>query len=445
MIHFTRGAAAGLGLAAVCAPAPAQSEPAIRAVHYPHLDGSTLIAFRGTDLEPGARGQAILRTRGGSLRMHAHFAGLGEATRFGPEYLTYVLWALSPQGRAVNLGEVVPVRGRAHLDAVVPMRTFALLVTAEPHFAVGRLSRAVILQNDLVKGSRLELADQEVRMEGLERWDYLQEKVDGPMPEEAGISRYVFQARNAVRLARADRADVLAPAEFASATRQLDRMEAEPALDRPSATLLALETAQRAEDARLAAVRRQAATRLAEEKIRADQALVRLEAVQNQLDVLRSARQEGEAEGLRQATEAQLALRRRLQERLGAILHTRDTPEGLLATLTDVSFPSGSDRLSPLARERLAQVSGILLAHPGLHIRITGHTDGTGRPAFNERLSQARAEAVRRFLVQRGIPLHDLEAVGLAGTRPVASDGTVHGRSLNRRVDLIIRGTPIGR
>lgn len=441
MNHPIRGAAAAL--AAVCAQAAAQPAVSARAFQYPFLEGSTLVGFRGTHLEPAARGQASVRARGGTLRVHAHFRGLGHAGRFGPEYLTYVMWAVTPQGRALNLGEVVPVRGRAHLETSVPMRTFALVVTAEPHFAVTRVSRAVVLENEPLRGGRPVLAEHEVRYEALERGEYLQEPLEAPRPA-AGVSPYVFQARNAVRIARAGKAERAAPTELAACVECLDRMEAEGALDRPAAVCLAQDATQRAEDARLAAARRLEEARLAEERSRADQALARLETVQGQLEQLKAARREREAEGARRATEAQLALRRRLLDRLGAILHTRETEEGLLATLTEVSFPAGGQRLAPQARERLAQVSGVLLAHPGLHIKVTGHTDGRGRPAFNERLSQARAEAVRRFLVQRGIPFHDLEAVGLGDARPVASDGTPHGRSLNRRVDLIIRGEPIG-
>lgn len=146
----------------------------------------------------------------------------------------------------------------------------------------------------------------------------------------------------------------------------------------------------------------------------------------------------------REVTQAQREVRRQLVEQLNRLLQTRETEEGLMATLTDVAFPSGSSRLSAPARVNLAKIAGILLTRPGLKIRALGHTDATGSQAINARLSRQRAEAVRTFLAGQGLPLGSLRAEGLADARPVASNATREGRTRNRRVELVVSGDPIG-
>jgi outer membrane protein OmpA-like peptidoglycan-associated protein len=435
MSHRILGALAAL--AQVCAQA--QTGSGVRAFQVPFLKGSALLGFRGTALQPGASGQASLRARGGAMAVHAHFRGLGPADRLGPPYLTYVLWALSPSGQALNLGEVAPVRGRAHLETLVPFRSFALMVTAEPHFAVTRVSRAVALENEALPEGRSNLVPAEVRIEALERGDYLPVAPEGTDPGDGKASPYLLQARNAVLIAQAEGAEGAAPEAFRTAREGLARLETEPSRG-DAAVLLALDTTVQAEEARLAAAKGLAAVRLAEEKERAAHALLALRKAEGRLEALRLERGAEDAGGL----EARVRLRRSLLERLGAVLHTRETGEGLLATLTEGAFPPGSDRLTNPARERLARVSDILLGRPGLRIRITGHTDGTGASARNARLSRARAEAARRFLQDRGIPSGALEADGASDTAPLTSERTPHGRSLNRRVDLMVRGEAIG-
>src|ERR1700687_6287926 len=99
---------------------------------------------------PAANGQAKVESKRGSIEIEVEFGNLHKPTTFGNEYLTYVLWAISPEGRAVNIGEVlVGDNHRSKLDVTTDLQAFALIVTAEPYYAVRRPSNAVILENDI--------------------------------------------------------------------------------------------------------------------------------------------------------------------------------------------------------------------------------------------------------------------------------------------------------
>jgi outer membrane protein OmpA-like peptidoglycan-associated protein len=112
--------------------------------------------------------------------------------------------------------------------------------------------------------------------------------------------------------------------------------------------------------------------------------------------------------------------------------------------MSDVLFRSGSFDLLPGARERLAKVSGIVLAYPTLHVAIEGHTDSIGSDDYNQQLSEHRAQAVRDYFVQQGINSAAVEARGYGKTEPIASNDTPEGRQQNRRVELILSGDAIG-
>jgi outer membrane protein OmpA-like peptidoglycan-associated protein len=137
-------------------------------------------------------------------------------------------------------------------------------------------------------------------------------------------------------------------------------------------------------------------------------------------------------------------MRARLMQQLNTVLQTRDTARGLIATMPDVLFATGSSTLRPAARERLARVAGILLSYPDLKLEIDGHTDSTGTPQFNEKLSQQRAEAVRSYLSQQGVAETSMTTQGFGETQPIASNGNPAGRQQNRRVEIVVSGNVIG-
>jgi outer membrane protein OmpA-like peptidoglycan-associated protein len=152
-----------------------------------------------------------------------------------------------------------------------------------------------------------------------------------------------------------------------------------------------------------------------------------------------------ESDRLRQQAEKEKAdLRAQLLQQLNQVLATRDTARGLIANMSDVLFKTGSFELLPGARERLAKVSGIVIAHPGLHLEVEGHTDSVGGDDYNQQLSEKRAGAVRDYLVQQGIGGDGIVARGLGKTQPVATNDTPEGRQQNRRVELVLSGDAIG-
>ena len=145
-----------------------------------------------------------------------------------------------------------------------------------------------------------------------------------------------------------------------------------------------------------------------------------------------------------QAENEKTALRERLRQQLNLILETRESARGLIVNINDVLFDFDKYTLKPGAREKLAKVSGILLAYPGLKIQVEGHTDSVGTDEYNQRLSEQRADSVRDYLVQQGVPQSTVSAVGFGKEGPVASNDTASGRQQNRRVEMVVSGEPIG-
>jgi len=147
---------------------------------------------------------------------------------------------------------------------------------------------------------------------------------------------------------------------------------------------------------------------------------------------------------LKDAVRDREELRARLLQQFNLILETRDTARGLVVNMSDVLFDSGKYTLRPLAREKLAKISGIVLAYPSLKLAVEGNTDSIGTESFNQDLSEKRAEGVRSFLTEQGVPESSTTATGFGKTRPIASNDTSEGRQQNRRVELIVSGEVIG-
>jgi outer membrane protein OmpA-like peptidoglycan-associated protein len=137
-------------------------------------------------------------------------------------------------------------------------------------------------------------------------------------------------------------------------------------------------------------------------------------------------------------------MRARLLAQLNQVLQTRDTARGLIVSMPDVLFDFNKYTLKPEARERLARISGIVLAYPDLKLEIEGHTDAIGSDEYNQTLSEKRAGTVRGYLVSSGVVPDHVTAVGLGKADPVADNSTAAGRKLNRRVEMVVSGDVIG-
>jgi outer membrane protein OmpA-like peptidoglycan-associated protein len=157
-----------------------------------------------------------------------------------------------------------------------------------------------------------------------------------------------------------------------------------------------------------------------------------------QADLDRASRERAQAEA------EKTALRAQLLAQFNAILQTRDTARGLIVNMSDVLFDTAKFSLRPLAREKLAKVSGIVSGHPGLRLDVEGHTDSVGGDDYNQRLSEQRGASVRDYLIQQGMPVSSVTTRGFGKTQPVASNDNAAGRQQNRRVELVISGDVIG-
>jgi outer membrane protein OmpA-like peptidoglycan-associated protein len=437
-----------------------------RAINYRNLTGSTQIGFRGSVLLPQAKGTAKVQSRAGAMSVKAKFDHLEPATRFGPEYLTYVLWAVTPVGRPVNLGEVIVRKsGKAEIEAHTNLQTFGLIVTAEPHFAVSQVSNVVVLENAVIRETRGQVEEVDAHYELLPRGAYLVQGTPGqgpPLKLDRKVNPYVYQAVNAFDIARAEGAEQYAPEEFPKAAALMEQLEADRKKWKKPAIILARQLVQQAEDARLVAVKRQDEVRREQERQAAEEARKEAEVAKAETDRTRSeaeaARIEAERAKLMAAQEAQrakeqasrevsaekLALRRKLRDQLSRLLETRETEHGVEVSLSDLLFPTGKANLLPATREKLAKVAGVVLTYPGLKVSVEGHTDSTGSDGFNRRLSLRRGQVVRGFLIRQGLAGEAVTAMGYGSERPVASNDTLAGRQQNRRVALIVTGGVIG-
>ncbi len=242
-----------------------------RAVSYKHRSGSTKINFQGTDLMAAAEGEARVDSKRGALEIKAEFSGLEKPTTFGNEYLTYVLWAISPEGRAMNIGEVlVGENHRSKLDVTTDLQAFAMIVTAEPYYAVRRPSNVVVLENairpDTVGAS--EVVD--AKFELIDRGGYIPTGYNfDPVVLSAKLPLEFYEARNAVRIARSAGAETYATTSYNTAVVQLDAVDSLATrrhLETKELIAKSREVVQTADDAREIAVKREDAERLDAER-----------------------------------------------------------------------------------------------------------------------------------------------------------------------------------
>jgi outer membrane protein OmpA-like peptidoglycan-associated protein len=557
----------------------------VKAVKYAHRSGSTKIDFEGTDLMAGAKGEAKVDSHRGSMEIKVEFWNVQKPTTFGGEYLTYVLWAISPEGRAVNLGEVlIGDNNRSKLDVTTDLQAFAMVVTAEPYYAVRRPSNVVVMENAIRPDTVGTEEAVDAKYELVDRGGYIPTgyKFD-PLVLNSKLPLEFFEARNALRIAQSAGAEHYAASSYANATAQMkqaDDMAVRHGVDKKklsSTSRLVVQTSEdareiavkhmddeRAEAARNAEANRTASalagkrsaeadtadairarrnaegmTRDAQDSARtavagqaqaerdnadaqqqklaaqadsernraaaADANQANVSALQHQRDAeSESARsrlaasdansattdaqqrqRDAESESarsrlaasdansatadaqhrqrdaesdsernrlaaansdkqLQQAVRDREELRARLLVQFNAILETRDTARGLVVNMSDVLFDSAKFTLRPAAREKLAKISGIVLAYPSLALSIEGNTDSVGTDAYNQTLSENRAGSVRDYLGQQGIPAASMTAHGFGKTQPVASNDTAGGRQQNRRVELVVSGEVIG-
>ena len=528
-----------------------------KAINYHHREGSTSVSLEGSAFAPKARGEAKVDSKTGATKVDAYIEKMPPASSLSEGYLTYVLWAITPEGRAENMGELFLEGDHAHLQAATELQTFGMIVTAEPYYAVTQPSDYVVMEGVVNKHTTGTIMPIEAKYELVARGGYLQQLPPADrirLREAKNMPLDLLEARQAMAVARSAGADRYAADTMKKADIDLYNAEAfrNSGQDKKRVQTLARHVTQLAEDARLISVKRgneellarersdnerrtteltqtaeneadrrrkaeldaaqknrdamaaqqqaadarhtteqvqvQSAAAIAEkdrllalETERARAASAQAEAAQTRLQGLEadaakareqaaiaqrdrdeaaakqrileqesaSARQaaaiaEEQARGAREAAqraeEERTKMRAELVRQFNIVLQTRETARGLIVNMSDVLFDTGRHTLKPGAREKLAKIAGIILAHPGLKIEVEGHTDSTGGPAINQPLSEKRADTVRTYLVAQGVDGNSIVARGFGDSRPVADNATAAGRQVNRRVELVVNG-----
>ena len=463
-------------------------ERTVKAVDYQYRNGPTFIDFRGTVLMPKAKGNATVESKAGRTEVDVKFDRVDAPGRFGPEYLTYVLWAITPEGHAKNLGEVLANSSdHARLHVTTDLQAFAMIVTAEPYSAVRQPSDVVVMENEIRPDTTGHIEQIQAKYELLPRGHYTYDVSAGVPPPgatAAGVpfDRYeeiveVYQAQNAVQIARAMGADRYAADTFSKAESLLSQAKEYQLrrADKSTIVTAARQAAQTAEDARAITIKRKQDEELAsaqdqasrEQQLRlkaeaeAQRAQAQASADRSQLEAERSARVQAENEAAAaravppqppvQTTAVVPAVpppdnhkteRTRLLQDLNSSMQAMDSPRGIVVTVPDADFRGSL--LNPSVSASMARIAAAISARPGLYIVVEGNTDNSGGEARDEQFSYQRAAAVRDALVQNGVPANSISARGLGSSRPMVSNASASGRAQNRRVEITISGDPIG-
>jgi len=470
------------------------TERTVKAINYQYRNGPTPIDFRGTVLLPDAKGDAAVESKAGRTEIDAHIDHLPAPTRFGREYLTYVLWAITPEGHPKNLGELLTGSSdKAHMRVTTDLQAFGLIVTAEPYAAVRLPSDVVVIENEVRPDTIGNIEPIQVRYELMPRHGYTYnipadlDAADGNGPK-VSMSEYettleVYQAVNAVQIAQAAGAGQYAPEVMSKAQQLLRNAQSLQAqkVDKSLVIMAAREAAQTAEDARTLAAQRARDAELAQARATADRERQLRAAAEEQTRQaqaqaaqaqVQAAQAQSQAQADRMQLEAaqqpqappaptvvvvapetipapaplrdgqrQLDLRVSLLQQIGGYFPARDTPQGLIATISDFDFRGGA--LDAAVNARVERIAALVAVYPGLNVEVDGFSDSALPEA--ERLASARAGMVRDALMRVGLPYNAVTLRSLGNSRPLGSNATAQGREMNRRVEIVISGEPIGK
>ena len=475
--------------------APVTEGNSALAISYP--EGPTLgVKFKGTHRLPQANGEAKVERKRGRTDIEIRLDEMKPASFFGGDYATYVLWIVSPEGQVDNIGEFVLNGNNGKLNVTTPLQTFAMFITAEPHYLVSVPSRYVVVENTRPKhnitGEMLSVST--IKYRGFEGIYNSSQETLLRDPEVKGETRTdVRQALISVRLAERAGAQEFASAELAKARESLNKtMEASEAnVDLKQLMVMGHETVRLAVEAQKLAEERAFQTALSNERTarakeieglktsigqaQTDAERARLEAEQKALalEIERQARENALAKANEEAArrrEAELkadelakaklaaefkagaasqdaekarqerdAARARMQAALSAVVETRETARGIIVNLPDILFDVDKATLKPQAREILSKVCGIMQVVGEYDLSIEGHTDSTGSDEHNQKLSENRARSVYDFLSGCGLKSNAMASKGFGELQPIASNDTNDGRQKNRRVEIVIQ------
>jgi outer membrane protein OmpA-like peptidoglycan-associated protein len=383
----------------------------VQAVNYQHRSGSSKLDFAGTDLMPSANGVAEINSKRGSIAIEAEFGNLQKPTTFGNEYLTYVLWAISPEGRAVNLGEVLlGGNHRSKLNVTTDLQAFALIVTAEPYYAVRQPSNAVILENVVREETKGTTEAVNAKYELMERGGYIPTgyKFD-PVVLNAKLPLEFFEARNALRIAQAEGAKQYAADSYQHAVRLMDKADADAInkhIDRKPLIATSREAVQTAEDARAIAVKKMDDVRLANERQDSADAQAR---TQGQADDATRRKEQAESDNARaQAAKARAesdtvnAQAAKVQAESDAAKARNDTADAQAATARAQSDMAASQASSATALSA-AQADADRSRADSLKAQQTAQEAETDKAAMRAKLSEQLNSILQTRDTARGL------------------------------------------
>jgi len=463
------------------------------AINYEHRSGPTKIDFEGTVLLPKAKGDATVESKRGRISIDARFDHLDPPTKFGREYLTYVLWAITPEGRPKNLGEiVVSASDKAKISVTTELQALGLMVTAEPYYSVTAPSDVVVLENVVRPDTVGRVEEVAAKYELLPRGQYTmninpnQLRTVGTEAEALPFDRYeavleLYQAQNAVQIACSLGADHFAADTLSKAETLLREAQDLQARKQDTHMIVsrAREAAQMAEDARIVTVKHRDEDRLSHERQQdqdqsrartdAQDAAAQAAADRSAAEAERAAAEQArmEAEQARAIAAQQLAqadlersrprreppgparldnsviqgqTRANLLAGLNGIMPARETPRGLVVVVPDSMLVTSPRNPAPPVAAQLAQIAALITTYPGLSVRVEGYSDDRGSDLESRSISQGRAQVVRDILVTNGVPSGAAMAAGYGKDRPIASNDSAAGREQNRRVEIVIAG-----
>lgn len=348
------------------------------------------------------------------------------AQRFGREYLTYTLWAISPEGGVHNIAEIVPEpSNKATVRVSTDLQAFGLIVTAEPYSATRYPSNVVVLENRVRPDTEGQIEQVQAKYELMPRGQYTWHEPTqfgsaASNEPKVSMDRYeeileIYEAQNAIGIAQTANA----------ANAQQARARAEEEKERAQAETEAAQIRADVEHA-------------ARERTEADAAASRERAVQAEASAWTVLIQPRVTVVAPAQDTRKSDLRMGLLDQLNGVVSVRDTARGLVATIPDSDF-SGAE-LRPSLSGQIARIAALVEAHPGLNIVVEGNTDSSA----TEALASERAESVRRVFIAQGLPAGSVTARGLGDTHLFGPNSTAAGREANRRVEVIISGAPIG-
>ncbi|HEU4389596.1 MAG TPA: OmpA family protein [Blastocatellia bacterium] len=224
------GAACAVFLCALACVAFGQAAGDVKrhTIAVTYLQDPVTVSFAGTTLRPQAKGEATVERwrKRNETEIDISIENLIPAYNFGADYTTFVLWAITPTGQVSNLGEFRLSGSSARLKAATPLQTFAMIITAEPHYLVRLPSKQVVLENLAPSSKKVRIQVSEVYFSGDSgRW--YNNNAAPAMAERdfAKTPMELLQARRAVQIAKLADGERFAPSDYGSAVRTLEQAE----------------------------------------------------------------------------------------------------------------------------------------------------------------------------------------------------------------------------